>query len=158
MPKASHRLNLRLLPPHPRDPLGAIVERLVDAAYLQPMGAAYTPGTRPLLNGSFQVALVLSDPGPRFYSPGQGGFRVRCPHCQNNLVPAFSSALTRQDLALRCTCGQEFPLTALEFQPPCAFASACLELRDVQESTLFPDAHRLFEQSWGGLRVLLHRG
>lgn len=134
------------------------MERLVDAGYLQPFGGGFIPGERPLLSDSFQVALALSDPTPRFYSPGQGGFRVRCPTCKNNLVPAFSSALTRQDIVLRCICGQELALAELDFQPPCAFASACLELRDVQESTLFPDAQRLLEQSWGGLRVLLHRG
>ena len=126
--------------------------------YLQPFGGGFAPGPRPLLEGSFVHALVVQDPAPRFYSPGQGGFRVTCPHCHHNLVPSFSSALTRQEQTLLCPCGRRLPLSTLDFQPPCAFASACLELRDVQEPTLFPEALQLLEQSWGGLRVLLHRG
>ena len=124
MPKASHRLNLRLLPPQIDDPLGDVVERLVEADYLLPIGAGYSPGKRTMLPGSFQVALVFQDPAPRFYSPGQGGFRVRCPDCKNNLVPPFSVALTGQEKALVCGCGRPWPLDALDFQPPCA-VSCC---------------------------------
>jgi hypothetical protein len=156
--KASHRLNLRLLPPQTQDSLGDGVDRLVAAGYLRPGGAGFVPGPRPLLEGSFPLALALQDPAPRFYSPGQGGFRVACPDCKNNLVPSFSLALTRQESDVLCSCGRRHPLHTLDFQPPCAFACACLELRDVQESSLFPEPRRLLEQSWGGLRVLLHRG
>ena len=105
----------------------------------------------------------IDDPGRvTLYANQQGGFRVRCPECGGNLVPAFQRALTRfrRGGPRRCRCdgcGADLPLEALEFQPPAAFARISLVTMDAGNASLTAEAARWVARALGPWRVVLRR-
>jgi hypothetical protein len=90
-----------------------------------------------LVSGGFQAARV-DEPGRiALYANQQGGFRVRCPACGVNAVPAFNVALRQWRAGgprtLTCDrCAEPSPLEDLDFRPPAAFGVRALILADVE--------------------------
>ena len=128
MPRASHRLDLALVAPPEVSDLARLVADMVAAGALPPEGAG-----RDGVFFGWRVEIGAT----KLYANRLGGFRVRCPSCGGNLVPAFSRVWRDHpdpSTAVDCpTCGARPPLRELAFAPPAAFGSAALVLVDVAE-------------------------
>lgn len=98
----------------------------------------------------------------RFFSWGQGGFRVFCPQNGAALATDFGRAMGQWRAGgprqLACGCGQMHDLHALHFQPPAGFAQTWIGLRGAVESEVSPIALEIVRAYWGDVRVLPHRG
>lgn len=162
MPYAVHRLTLHLVPADPDAPparVEALRARLVAEGWLAADG---TPGPRPLVAGGFARARVETFEAPRFLSNWQGGFHVRCPVTGENVVAAFSGALSAWRAggprAVACGCGATHDLAALRYAPEAAFARGWVALIDAADAEVHPDALALAEAALGGARVIGRRG
>lgn len=165
MPLPSRRLDLHLVPPdpddHPRASADGLVDELIRLGMILPGGGPGPEAAR-WVQGGFG-RLWVDDPGHVvLYANQQGGFRVRCPSCGENLVPVFGSALSafRHGQPRRCTCprcGTESPLEDLEFAPPAAFGRLSVVTADVSTAALTAEALALVADRLGDWRVVLRR-
>lgn len=162
MPPAAHRLSLLLLPADPERPPD-FVQRLFEA--LQEGGwidADGSPGPRPLVVGGFARARLDLFDHVHFASSGQGGFAVRCPVTEQNVVGAFNHALgawrAGGPRTLVCPCGREHDLVELHYLPDAGFARGWVALVDAQGVELTPDAHAEVERLLMGVRIVVRRG
>ena len=123
--RPSHRLNLLLVPDDPeRSPPDDLVERAHALA-----GQLVVRGGFKLLRVDLPGELVL-------YSNRQGGFRVQCPGCGENLVPQLGAALmelrrTGARLVPCSSCNTGHDINDLDYSPSASIARFCIELRDV---------------------------
>jgi len=163
-------LDLLLVPTDPAllpDP--AAIERLFDRWQERGLLA---PGTGPLrrtagprawglLPGGFGTLWLDRPPGEVLYANQQGGFRVLCPDCGANLVPAFQAAVRARregrSERVRCACGLDEDVVRLPLLPPGAFARGALILGDVQGLDPVPGALVEVEGILGSVRVLARR-
>ncbi len=151
MPRPSHRLDLVVLPADPDHPVAPAAARALVAAWraVPPAGAR---------------AVRVDLPGEvTLYANQLGGFRVSCPDCAGNVVPAFSAAMAAWrrggERSLRCpACGGEFALESLRYAPDAAFASGGVVLADVSVAALSGVALSEAAQQLGGpVRVIGRR-
>ena len=89
--------------------------------------------------GGFSHHRLEKYPSPRIYGNHQGGYKVRCRSCRQNIVSVFSHAV--QDWRaggprqLCCPhCQHEQALEKCFFMPPVAFSRAALVLIDVEQA------------------------
>lgn len=148
MPVAHHRLDLHLVAPdpdaHPIEQARAALEALRREEVIDAFGrpAANADGW---IEGGFR-RVRLDDPGHVALVANQtGGFRVGCPTCGANVVPAFVRALSSYRAggprALACpTCHAGVALESLAFAPPAAFARVGLVTEDVGSVRLTAEA------------------
>lgn len=165
MPLPSSRLDLHLVPPDPDDRPRADAERLIaelrKRAILDERGFAGPEATRWIADGFRSVR--IDDPGHVvLYANQQGGFRVSCPVCRENLVPVFMQALSsfRRGGPRRCTCpacGTDQPLDALDFLPAAAFGRLSVVTVDVGGAALTPEGVQLVGDLLGAWRTVLRR-
>lgn len=162
MPPAAHRLSLLVLPADPERPgdfVDRLFESLKDGGWIDEDGG---PGPRPLVVGGFARARVERFHGVHFASSGQGGFAVRCPVTEQNVVAAFSRALEAWRAGgprqLDCGCGQRHDLAELHYVPEAGFARAWVALVDVQGVELTTDAHAEAGRLLMGVRIVVRRG
>ena len=135
MPFARHRLDccICLLPVEHSDiqPLSLLATE---------MSVAKEKG-KSLPAGGFASLLLEESPRARLYANHQGGYRVFCPGCNENIAKGFSLAVEQwrrgSPREMACSfCGQIFFLEGVVSQPPLCFASAAIILHDVQEASL----------------------
>ncbi|MES2640556.1 MAG: hypothetical protein V4850_13770 [Myxococcota bacterium] len=162
MPPAAHRLSLLLLPADPERPVDFVerlFEALEDGGWIDEDGG---PGPRPLVVGGFARARVERFDRVHFASSGQGGFAVRCPVTEQNVVAAFGRALEAWRAGgprqLDCACGQAHDLVELHYLPEAGFARGWITLVDVQGVELTADAHAEAERLLMGVRIVIRRG
>ncbi len=162
MPRASHRLDLLLVPSG--DDVGVVAawrSALIAERVTNPEGRAGPEAARLVAGGFGTVRLDI--PGRRtLYANAQGGFRVACPHCGQNQVPAFTDAMRRTDRSgnaeITCSgCNAVLPLEQLEFAPPAAWGWSALELSDVASSGLTPWGDALLRAMDPSFRVVARR-
>ena len=166
VPRASHRLDLLLVPDEPeRVPDAAafaeICERWREEGVLGEGGRG-GPRAAALVEGGFS-RLSLDLPGRvGFYANQLGGFRVRCPETGEPIVPAFNLAMA--DLrrggprSLHCpSCGQRHALEGLAFLPEAAFARGALILADAGGAVVQPLLAEGAGQVMGAWKLLLRR-
>lgn len=162
MPPAAHRLSLLLLPADPERP-GEYADRLFESlkfgGWIDEDGS---PGPRPIVAGGFARARVDVFDHVHFASSGQGGFTVRCPITEGNVVGAFNRALEAWRAGgprqLACECGLTHDLTELHYQPHAGFARGWVTLVDVQGVELTADAQAEAERLLMGVRIVVRRG
>jgi hypothetical protein len=78
---------------------------------------------------------------PTLYANQQGGFRVSCPSCSENVVPVFAPvlrALRASEVAvLTCPrCAVQTPIAELSFAPKAAVGRAALVIGNVAHGQL----------------------
>ena len=112
--------------------------------------------------GAFHSHRIEDSLSPRIYGNHQGGYRVRCSSCAENIVSAFSIAVEqwraggeRRVLCPHCSYTQ--PLEESTFAPPVAFSRAVLNLIDVQEARFAQEAHEDMEKILGSHRIIYRR-
>ncbi|MDP2308191.1 MAG: hypothetical protein Q8P18_19380 [Pseudomonadota bacterium] len=162
MPPAAHRLSLLLLaadPERPGDFAEKLFEALLDGGWIAQDGG---PGPRPLVPGGFARARLETFDSVHFASSGQGGFAVRCPVTEQNVVSGFNRALEAWRAGaprrLACVCGQAHDLIELHYAPQAGFARAWVALVDVQGVELTPEAYAEAERQLMGVRMVVRRG
>lgn len=170
MPRASHRLNLLLVPADPeRRPDPLLAGQLFAALRAEAVTDAWDrPGPRAeaLHAGGFALFRADFPPEPVIYGNRQGGYRAVCPACGASVVAAVLQALKRWrasgDMGLRCErCGVPCSLSTVIYQPDAAPARFALELRDVERPIFSPSAQvmELLERTLGqGFRCIASRG
>jgi hypothetical protein len=143
MPRPAHRLDLLLVPSGDDPGVVAVWKAaLIEERVCETEGRAGPDAAR-LVAGGFG-AVRLDIPGRRtLYANAQGGFRVACPTCGQNQVPAFTEAMRRIDRSghaeVTCSaCNAALPLDQLDFSPPAAWGWSALELSDVASSGVTP--------------------
>ena len=153
MPRASHRLDIVLVPINP--------DQEVDVNALRGLVAQWR-GRGDLVSGGQDAIRVDIPRRVALYGNQQGGFAVRCPSSAENIVPAFNRAVTTWraggSRSLRCpSCGDTHPLESLEFAPPAAFAMGAIVLAGVATAAISGVARAEAEAVLGPLRVILRR-
>lgn len=135
MPRASHRVDLLLVPVDPQripcaEAFAEVEQGWRDAGLLEAKN-----GSGLVLGGFRRLWLDLPD-RLWLYANHQGGYYVRCPQTGGNLAHSFSAAV--QDwrrggrFALDCPhCGQSHALDAVTLAPPGAFAKGAVIFSDV---------------------------
>ncbi len=137
MPKASHRLDILVVP---KDPAARPEARarawLQTQASLERTTGRGEQGTRAseLVPGGFVRVRVDVPPGMVIFGNRLGGFHVRCPSCAANLVRPFAQAWSgRQGTVPRvacAACGGDFSANDLHTAPQIEHDT--LEQRSVQ--------------------------
>jgi hypothetical protein len=152
-PRPGHHLDLSLVLPAPiADPAA------LDAA-LRAAGLAADPAPGRAVPGGYRAVRLDRPAAPTLYANRQGGFRVACPACGANLVPAFSAAMARWreggPFAVGCAaCGQAGPLDAVVFRPPAAFGAAAVVLVDAGAPALTGWGEHAFRELLGPFTVV----
>ena len=160
-PRPSHRLDL-LVVPQPGGPED--LSRLrglwaaLEARGVVEAGGGPGPAADHLVPGGFR-RLRLDDPGHTvLYANQQGGFRVRCPRCDENLVPGFQAARQVGGVEVACpACGAVTPLPGLRYLPPAAFGRGALVVAQVESATFAGGAEALFQAHLGAYCVVGRR-
>jgi hypothetical protein len=166
MPRPSARLDLIVV--------SAVVE--IDAASIAPgwwaLGQAQGwwtgdgrsgPSAAELVEGGFVAARLHVEARPRLWANQLGGFQVRCPTGGEPVISAFTKAIGAwrdggpRVLSACPACGALHPLEALDYRPPAAFAQLAVELIDVADGGLRPEAERLWASHGGLIRVIGRR-
>ncbi|MCB9676865.1 MAG: hypothetical protein H6737_17250 [Alphaproteobacteria bacterium] len=133
-PRATHRLDLHLVPGDLSEAAAEAVEALWRAWEAQGYLAGRGPGERAgaLVEGGFAHAR-RDDPGAVvLYANQVGGFQVRCPECGSGLARSLDWAGT----TVCPSCGGAFALEALDCRPPVARGRASLVLMDVGSTAI----------------------
>jgi hypothetical protein len=141
MPRPSHRVDLLFVP----DDLAVVPDAHAFAALQSAWRAEglLGPGAAVdgLVLGGFQ-RLWLDLPGRlTLYANQQGGYYVRCPVRGDNIVPAFSSAVSAWRaggaFSLSCpACGDDHPLNTVTLSPPGVFGWGAVVFSDVGSLSL----------------------
>ncbi len=156
--RPTHRLNLYLVPEQEPSELRLKegLSRLEAWGVLD--GARPGPRAEELVAGGFAM-LRVDRPGRTIvYGNRQGGYRVRCPGCEHNLVPEFNRALATLSLVSCPGCAKAHRLRDLHFAPPVAFGRCALELRRVGAPELRPAGAALLREALGDFATIGSRG
>jgi hypothetical protein len=156
--RPTHRLNLYLVPE--KEPSDASVDGLLaalgDWGVLQGVKPGPTAGE--LVEGGFAMMRVDRPGRELLYGNRQGGFHVRCPTCSENLVRQFSKALGSNS-AVECpACELKSDPRRLAFEPPVAFGSLAVEVRDVGAPELSARGQAVVSEHLGPFQTIGSRG
>ena len=156
--RPTHRLNLYLVPA--TEPAQASVEGLLTALGDWGVLDGVKPGTTAseLVEGGFALLRVDRPGRELLYGNRQGGFRVRCPTCSENLVQQFGTALGSDGWVMCPTCELKTDPRALAFEPPVAFGRLAVEVRDVGAPELSPRGQVLVAEHLGPFKTIGSRG
>jgi hypothetical protein len=99
---------------------------------------------------------------PTLYANQQGGFRVSCPSCSENVVPVFAPVLAslRATGAARLTCPRcavSTPIAELHFAPKAAVGRAALVLADVADGQLQDGVVADLQERFGPVAIVAAR-
>ena len=161
MPRASHRLDVLLVPTDPDRAGDAAAFAAVEAAW-RCAGHLTAAGRGALVPGGF-ARLWFDAPGRvTLFANQQGGFRVTCPTQATNIAVAFSAAVESWRAggprALTCpACGARHPLEDATLAPPGAFARYAVVFADARSADPTPEARGALEAALGPLRVIARR-
>jgi len=166
MPHPSRRLDLFLVPadadnPPDRGRFEALQRTLAERDVLDDAGAP-GPHAERLVDGGFAALRFEEGEGRRLYANQQGGFRVRCPACGANLVPAlhanWSDITEDGGRELTCPeCGGVSPVIDLQYEPPAAWGRWAVRVADAGSASLHAEARRAVEDVLGPVRVVARR-
>jgi len=150
-PRPGHHLDLFLVP-HGGLPADDALDRAL--APLDDPGAAAA-----IVDGGFRGVRVDRPRRRTLYANRQGGFRVSCPACGNNLAPDFGAALTawREGGAssVGCSaCGAISSLEALDFAPQAAFGDGAVVLVDARSFGLTASGQATFRDLLGPFELV----
>ena len=161
MPRASHRVDLLLVPDDPqRIPCAEAFAEIKRAWQEAGLLAPATPSG--LVQGGFRrVWLDLPD-RLWLYANHQGGYYVRCPETGGNLAPAFSAAVQEWrrggPFTLECPrCSQTHALDAVTLAPPGAFARGAVIFSDVASLILADGVTEALKPVLGASREIIRR-
>ena len=90
---------------------------------------------------SFSTLIVEQHPKPKLYANHQGGYRVFCHVCKENIAKDFSRAVEMwrggSERSMECPfCMQRFALEEVQARPELYFSCAAIVLRDVERAEL----------------------
>ncbi len=99
---------------------------------------------------------------PTLYANQQGGFRVSCPGCSENVVSVFSPVLaslrTSGDARLTCPrCAVCTPIAELVFVPKAAVGRAALVIADVADGQLQHGVLQDLQERFGPVAIVAAR-
>lgn len=181
MARATHRLDLLVLPADPDAPVDALAPVLAAWAAAGFLGASsddpedlappvvscahassprlrYASGPRELVAGGVGSIVWMQEAQPRFLANRSGGFRVRCPDTgatlADRLHPAVEAWRRGSPRVLACACGVTHDLADLDYFPAAGFARGWIELDDVGDADLVAEARSLAPD----VRLVLRRG
>lgn len=177
MARATHRLDLLVLPRDPdapADALAPVIAAWVAAGFLRvgddalastgpgftsgTLRHAYALGARALVAGGVGHVVWMREAAARFLANRSGGFRVRCPSSgalvTDRLHPAMAAWRAGGPRVLACACGGTHDLAVLDYVPAAGFARGWIELDDVGGADLVAEARALAPD----VRVVLRRG
>ena len=154
--RPTHRLNLYLVPQGSTADPESLLSALVEWGVLEGMKPG--PQATEFVEGGFAL-LRVDRPGRELvYGNRQGGFRVRCPDCDANMVAAFGAARAN-DAEVTCdACGATRDHRALNFLPDVAFGELAVELRDVGAAVLTPQGEEVVRRHLGLFAIIGSRG
>ena len=112
--------------------------------------------------GSFHSCSFACHDTLRLYANHQGGYRVRCPLCRNNIAAAFSKSVHRWraggSFSMTCpSCAEEYAISKAKGSPPFAFSRAAIVLHDVETAEIGDVWHEQCVQHLGDYRVVFRR-
>ena len=120
-----------------------------------------------LIEGGFGRVYIDQPHSQRFYANHQGGYAVKCPNTQGNLVPNFiikmqewrqSQDRSVQYFSINCElCQQSHPLQTLNFQPQAVFAMGALVFQNVESVILQPRAQQQIAKILPDYQTVLKR-
>ena len=98
----------------------------------------------------------------RLYANHQGGYRVRCPKCAQNIASDFSKSVHhwRKGAAFEMVCSfcmEKFSLSHAVGTPPFAFSLAAIILHDVEVAEIGELWHKRIVEELGTFRVVFRR-
>lgn len=98
----------------------------------------------------------------RLYANHQGGYRVRCPSCAQNIASDFSRFVHRwrkgAGFEMVCSfCTERFPLSHAVGIPPFAFSMAAILLHDVEIAEIGESWQKRILEKVGAFRVVFRR-
>jgi len=149
MPHASSRLDLYLCVRQPNEAqLESVAERMSARA-------------SELVEGGVRGVRPLQFPEGRLVANQQGGYRVRCPQCEQNAVPALHRALggwrSGEPPVLSCDhCGYQGDVGTYSFRPAAAWCHGAIWLVDVAHHEL-SDVARALASELGDYELVLRR-
>lgn len=164
MPRPDRRLDLVLVPADPEacpvEEARSLLEDLVRQRIIDDDGRPGPEAAR-WSDGGFARIRVDAPGAMVLYANQSGGFRVSCPACGANVVPAFNRALTEMRAGgsreVTCGCGSVRPLEDLHHQPPAALGRMAIVTSDVGRPALEPDAMARVQAALGPVRTVLRR-
>ena len=161
MPRASHRVDLLLVPDDlqriPCAEAFAVVKQMWTAAgLLEPASGSG------LVQGGFRRLWLDLPDRLWLYANHQGGYHVRCPQSGGNLAAIFSAAVQDWrhggEFALRCPCcDRSHALDAIILAPPGAFARGAVIFSDVGSLTLADGVLEALQPVLGECREIVRR-
>ena len=161
MPHPSHILDLLIVGAQPDQPVDVDgVKVLFEGWKVDDLGRSEM--LTALIDGGC-ARVWLDQPGRLLlYGNQSGGFRVQCPHCKDNLAPAFGRAHRAwkqgAERSLVCPgCDKSHALESVVLNPPGAFSSWAIVFSDVGAPTLQPHARRAITEAIGAHRTILRR-
>lgn len=139
----------------------ALFAHAVDAGVCLQSGAP-GPHADAWVQGGFARMRVDIPPGPTLYANQQGGFRVFCPSCAENVVPAFSGVLSvfraTSSAELTCpACAVSTPIAELHFAPSAAVGKAALVISDAADGRLQPGVLDNLHERFGPVAIVAAR-
>ena len=150
MPRPGHRLDVMLVArPVDREVSDVVATRTVEL--LKSRVKADVRGVR-----------VDRRDRPWLFANQQGGFHVRCPVDGMSVVVPFSRAWARYrdgkgERAMRCLCGEQHLLEALDFLPMAAFGRVAVTLLDVSSARVVSGHEAAIEAVFGPFDVVARR-
>ncbi len=139
----------------------ALFAHAVDAEVCLPTGAP-GPAASTWVAGGFVRIRVDVPLVPTLYANQQGGFRVSCPSCSENVVPVFAPVLAelRSTGAARLTCPRCAvctPIAELHFAPKAVVGRAALVIADAADGHLHDRVLRDLQERFGPVAVVAAR-
>ena len=98
----------------------------------------------------------------RLYANHQGGYRVHCPHCFDNVARFFSSTVQSWRKGgsqyFKCEgCLKETSIHSCVLKPPGGFAHSALIFANVESASVSKEAQMLIEKIFGKTRLVFKR-
>ena len=163
MPLTKHRLNCCICPQPP--------ERIVEPKQYNALLALWEEKgwisedrgvSNAIVRNGFSRVFVDSVDRILFFANHQGGYRVRCAKCSENIVRPFSVQLQNWRAGaprhFECPyCRAVYPLEDCSFRPPAAFSSSALVLCDVAEAEISQPAKHDLQEYFGVCKIIYKR-
>lgn len=165
MPHASHKLELLWVPNDPERPLDmGSIDALFGVWSARGLIEGDAPGRKAneLIKDGF-VRIWIDSPGRMWlYANQQGGFRVECPQCHEQIAGEFNRAFRDWKLgsarSLECPhCGSQPDLNDCHHRPDAAFAHWAVVLSGVQSLELGQGIQEEVEAALGGVKTVIRR-
>ncbi|MGK0344835.1 MAG: hypothetical protein ACI855_000899 [Myxococcota bacterium] len=163
LPRPSSRLDLMLVPPMEGavTVARALFAQSVEAGICLDSGAP-GPAANTWIAGGFARIRVDVPLTPTLYANQQGGFRVFCPSCTDNVVPVFAPVLAafRVSGVARLTCPHctvSTPIAELTFTPSAAVGQAALVIADAADGQLQDGVLQDLEERFGPVAIVAAR-